>query len=127
MTETQADQRWHIGVVEDHNGLRSAILRMLGACNWQTSGFATAEDFLRDAPAHLDCMVLDLYLPGMSGFDLLDDIRHRHINTPAILITAHDDIRIRLRVQEAGALYLPKPFTGHSLAAAVRQSMEQAH
>lgn len=123
MTETV--ERWQIAVVEDDDGLRSAILRMLGACRWEASGFASAEDFLRDGTlSAFDCMVLDLYLPGMSGFDLLDNIRKRDIRTPVILITAQDDAMIRQRVQNVGALFLPKPFSGQSLAAAVKECMD---
>lgn len=118
---------WQIAVVEDDDGLRAAILRMLVACGWKPVGFPAAEALLSSAVLHnLDCMVLDLYLPGMSGFDLLDEIKDRGLNIPTIMITAQDDEKIRLRVKNVGALYLPKPFTGQLLAATVLQCTKQA-
>jgi CheY-like chemotaxis protein len=116
---------WRIGVVEDDDGLRAAILRMLGACRWEAIGFRSAENFLHAAALkELDCMVLDLYLPGISGFMLLEEARKRGVQAPAIMITAQDDAKVRERVLLADALYLPKPFTGDLLASTVRLRMQ---
>ena len=121
---TESDKSWRIAVVEDDDGLRAAILRMIGACGWEGSGFPAAEDFLgSDMLRQVDCMVLDLYLPGISGFTLLDKIRKQDIQTQVILITAQDDARIGKRVQQVGASYLQKPFSGDLLAATIRTCM----
>ncbi len=118
---------WQIAVVEDDDGLRSAILRMLAACGWDPVGFPAAESLLRSPVLHgLDCLVLDLYLPGISGFDFLDEIKTRGFHTPTILITAQDDEKIRLRAHEADALFLPKPFSGQLLAITVMECMKKA-
>lgn len=115
---------WQLAVVEDDDSLRSAIIRMLKACKWNAIGFPTAEDFLSLAGwRNIDCLVLDLYLPGMSGFELLDEIKGRSVHLPTILITAQDNMKIRLRVQNVGALYLPKPFSGQALIATVQECM----
>ncbi|MBX9800957.1 MAG: response regulator [Burkholderiaceae bacterium] len=117
---------WNIAVVEDDNGLRAAILRMLTACGWKPIGYASAEGYLESAQGEdIDCLVLDLYLPGMSGFELLEQIRSTGKDIPIIFITAQDDEKIRLRVQGVGKLYLPKPFTGQSLAMKVRDCLKQ--
>ncbi|MQR01004.1 response regulator transcription factor [Glaciimonas soli] len=118
---------WQIAVVEDDDGLRSAILRMLTTCGWNSVGFPAAENLLRSPVLHgLDCLVLDLYLPGISGFDFLDEIKVRGLHIPTILITAQDDEKIRLRVQETDALFLPKPFSGQLLATTVLECMKKA-
>lgn len=118
---------WQIAVVEDDDGLRAAILRMLVACGWKPVGFPAAEHLLSSAILHdLDCLVLDLYLPGISGFDLLDEMKNRGFHIPTIMITAQDDEKIRLRVKNVGAMYLPKPFTGQLLAATVLQCTKPA-
>ncbi len=122
-----AAESWSIAVVEDDNGLRAAILRMLNACGWKPVGFASAEDFLDSAIANsIDCLVLDLYLPGISGFELLEQIKAMGRDIPIIFITAQDDEKIRVRVQGVGKLYLPKPFTGQSLASKVRDCLKHA-
>jgi len=122
-----AVEPWKIAVVEDDNGLRAAILRMLTACGWKPQGFASAEDFLDSGSAEaIDCLVLDLYLPGISGFELLEHIKATGRDIPIIFITAQDDEKIRVRVQGVGKLYLPKPFTGQSLASKVRDCLKHA-
>ncbi|ABR91296.1 Uncharacterized conserved protein [Janthinobacterium sp. Marseille] len=118
---------WKIAVVEDDNGLRAAILRMLNACGWNPVGFASAEGFLESAVVEsIDCLVLDLYLPGISGFELLEQIKAKGMDIPIIFITAQDDEKIRVRVEGVGKLYLPKPFTGQSLASKVKDCLKHA-
>lgn len=123
---TDTDKPWRIAVVEDDDGLRAAILRMLGACGWEGNGFSAAEELLDSDVLHrTDCMVLDLHLPGMSGFALLEAIRKQDIRTPAILITAQDDARVGKRVEQAGARFLQKPFSGDLLAATIRMCLNR--
>ncbi len=116
---------WRVVVIEDDDGLRAAIVRMLNACGWRGRGFSAAEQFLVSSAAkNFDCLILDIYLSGMSGFDLLDIIKTDNPNARTILITAQDDVQISNRVANAGATYLHKPFSGEALAAAVRERMK---
>jgi two-component system copper resistance phosphate regulon response regulator CusR len=68
-----------------------------------------------------DVMILDVLLPGGSGFDLCAQIRSRGIATPILMLTARDAIDDRVRGLEAGADdYLSKPFAFRELLARVR-------
>ena len=68
-----------------------------------------------------DVMILDVLLPGGSGFDLCAQIRSRGIATPILMLTARDAIDDRVRGLEAGADdYLTKPFAFRELLARVR-------
>lgn len=116
---------WRVIVVEDDDGLRAAIVRVLNACGWLGRGFSAAEQFLASsASKSFDCVITDVYLPGMSGFDLLDIIKSDKPDAAAILITAQDDVQIANRVVSAGATCLHKPFSGEALAEAVRSRMK---
>lgn len=116
---------WRVVVVEDDDGLRAAIVRMLNACGWRGRGFPAAEQFLASSAAkNFDCVITDVYLPGMSGFDLLDLIKVDKPNTRAILITAQDNAQVMDRVLNTGATCLHKPFSGEALADAVRNLMQ---
>lgn len=116
---------WRIVVVEDDDGLRVAIVRMLNACGWRSRGFSASEQFLASsASKNFDCLIADIYLPGMSGFDLFDTVKIGKPDTQAILITAQDDVQISNRITKAGASYLHKPFSGDALAEAVRARMK---
>jgi len=68
-----------------------------------------------------DVMVLDVMLPGGSGFDLCAQIRQRGISTPILMLTARDAVDDRVRGLEAGADdYLTKPFAFKELLALIR-------
>jgi len=68
-----------------------------------------------------DVMIIDVLLPGGSGFDLCAQIRSRGIATPILMLTARDAIDDRVRGLEAGADdYLTKPFAFRELLARVR-------
>ncbi len=74
-----------------------------------------------------DAIVLDVLLPGGSGFDLCVELRARGITTPIIMLTARDAIEDRVRGLEAGADdYLTKPFAFRELLARVRALTRRA-
>ena len=86
--------------------------------------FASAGDFLASAPLdRIACLVVDIRMDGMNSLDLQERLVADRPAFPIIFITAHDDEPTRLRVRQAGAAaYLPKPFAGATLLAAVRNA-----
>jgi FixJ family two-component response regulator len=70
------------------------------------------------------CLVLDVRLPGMSGFELYRALRQSGIEPPVIFITAHDEPSAREQAAQAGAVaYLAKPFHGRRLVDAVNRAL----
>jgi len=69
------------------------------------------------------CLVLDVHLGGMSGFDLQQHLVRAGTPIPTVFITAHDDAATRQRAQ-SGAAYLRKPFREAALIGAIRQALE---
>lgn len=109
-------------VVEDDPKL-SAVLRQ----GLKEQGFAA--DTARDAPLGLeltrsteyDAIVLDVMLPGRSGFDLLRDLRAHGSRVPVLVLSARSAVEDRIRGLDLGADdYLPKPFDFHELLARLR-------
>jgi DNA-binding response OmpR family regulator len=121
-TTSAMDAAMRVLVVEDDDSMRQAIERILNASGIATAGYASAEELLAVGPVEGDkCIVSDLKLPKMSGFELLAELRARGEAQPLILITAHDSRKIRKQAEQNGvAAYLAKPFHGHALVAAVR-------
>ena len=108
-------------VVEDDESMSRAIERILRAGGFVTESFASAEAALEaDAATTPDCLVLDISLPGMSGFDLYRRLAPAGEPLKAIFITAHDEPAVRREAErlDAGG-YLPKPFSGRALLDAV--------
>ena len=116
-----------IAVIEDDASFRRALGRSLRLQGFQTAVFASAEEFLRQQAAdRTDCVVLDIHLGGMSGFELQAELAASATAPPVILITAFDDPATRLRAEQAGvAGYLQKPFDDKSLLDAIERAMAQ--
>jgi DNA-binding response OmpR family regulator len=99
-----------------------ADMRLLLAEYFRRLGFQVAERESGAAalePAvsgRFDCFIFDVSMPGMSGLELLKRIRSRGVQTPALFLTAHDELDDKVAGFEAGADdYLAKPFSPREL------------
>jgi len=107
-------------IVEDDDGMRQAMQRMLALAGFEAEGFASAEEALTSpAASKAACLVLDVQLPGLSGFELFDRLLARGPRPPVIFITGHDDPAARRRAERLRAAFLSKPFLGTDLVDAV--------
>jgi FixJ family two-component response regulator len=114
-----------IGVVEDDASFLRALGRLLSGAGFTVATFASAEEFLAsDSAARTSCLVLDIHLGGMSGFDLQQHLVAAGMQIPTIFITAADDAATRKRAR-SGAAYLRKPFREHALLGAIHEALEQ--
>jgi FixJ family two-component response regulator len=114
-----------IVLVEDDDGLRSALVGMLSVSGFRMLAFATAEN-ARDYAKWDDaaCIVADVRLPGMSGFDLLRWLRRSGRSLPAIVMTAAAGERARDEATALGvSAYLEKPVDGRRLVTAIRKAI----
>ena len=110
-----------MAIVEDDASFRRALSRSLVLRGFRSEVFASAEEFLQHpASRNADCVVLDIHLGGMSGFELQGELARRPSSPPIIFITAFDEPATRARALEAGAAgYLQKPFDEDSLLQAI--------
>jgi DNA-binding response OmpR family regulator len=115
-------------LVEDDDGLRSALVRILGLAGFRVESYSSAEDALAaGAAARAACIVCDVYLPRESGFTLCRRLSQGGARPPVIFITAHDLPAVRAEAEALGAAhYLIKPFPGRALVAAVRAALPSA-
>lgn len=115
-----------IVVVEDDDGMRRAFERVLSAAGFNAVTFASAETLLHcHAADGAACIVLDIHLPGLSGFELRRElVRTSSGHPPVIFITGHDDRSAREQAAALGAAaFLPKPFAGRVLVEAVTRAL----
>ena len=118
-----------IAIVEDDASFRRAVQRLLRVSGFEAHTFASAEDFLNSAlPWSHACLILDLNLPGMSGFELVRHLKACAPPRPVIFITAQDEESARERASLIpNAAYLRKPFVGGVLLEAVRSLLNESH
>jgi two-component system, LuxR family, response regulator FixJ len=81
----------------------------------------------RDLPPH-GCLVVDYYMPAMNGVELVERLRQRHLDYPAILITAKATDDVRGRAARSGfRQVLEKPLADSTLVDSIRSALATAH
>lgn len=114
-------------VVDDDPSMSQAIVRLLTTSGWTSLCCNSAEELLeKDAAGKAALLILDIQLPGMSGFELRRHLAASGIAPPVIFITGYDRPWFRTEAADAGAAYLPKPFQGHLLIEEVRRCLPAA-
>jgi FixJ family two-component response regulator len=115
-------QSSQIAIVDDDPAMRQAVGRLCGAAALPNRCFSSAEEFLAsDALEDASFLILDVQLPGFSGFELHEQLMKRGIRLPVVFITGQDQPLYREKARMAGAAaYLTKPFQAAELIAAVR-------
>lgn len=115
-----------ISIIDDDASIREALKSLMRSVKFDVETFASAEDFL--VSERLDdtsCLILDVYLPGMSGFELQSRLNSEQRAIPIIFITAHADEVSRQRALKGGAVdLLAKPVRRVTLFEAIRAAIE---
>ena len=117
-----------IAIVDDDQYMRRSLERLVKSAGFTTKSFISAEDYL-EAHNHdeIGCIILDVGLPGMSGFDLERRLTAKHKRTPIIFISARDEPEVRREAsQRAAVAFLGKPFGDDTLLNAVRTALRLA-
>lgn len=116
-----------IAVVDDDQSVSEALENLISSVGCEVRLFASAEAFLdSDALLQTDCAVVDLWLPGISGLELLRKLAADGQSIPAIIITAQGDDKARTEAVAAGAIaFLNKPFKEEILLAAIESALKR--
>lgn len=114
-----------IGIIDDDEALCSSLADLMRSIGHRVEPFAAAEAFLTSANLLLfDCIVTDVYMPGMRGLELVRILRQQGGTAPTILITASPDKRLDNEARAVGAQYLlRKPFEAAALVDCVEKSL----
>jgi FixJ family two-component response regulator len=93
----------------------------------QVESYESAAEFLETVdPQAIGCLLLDLFMPNISGLDLLQIMHERGIAIPTIFVTGHGDVATAVRAMKAGAFdYIEKPFGHQELLDRVNQAIAQ--
>ena len=121
---TKANGRMVI-VIDDDAMMRQALESLLDANGLDARLFDSAEAAMRStALEDASCVVTDIVLPGMSGFQLCDELSRKGFRLPIVFITAHDEPAVHEAAIRTGAVALfIKPFSGRALASAVKSAV----
>jgi two-component system response regulator FixJ len=113
-----------IHIVEDDLAIRESLKLLLETRGYKVEAFVSGEDFFERGGKELcDCMILDVNLPGDSGFDVLEKLRQRGSNAPAIFMSGRTNHTMRAQAQRAHAVaFFDKPVPPSDLLAAIARA-----
>jgi len=113
-------------VIDDDDAVRDVLRWLIESVGLQVESFARAANFLEAyQPARPGCMLLDIRMPGLSGFDLQEELANRQISIPIIVITGYAEVAMAVRALKAGAFdFVEKPFNHQILLDRVRAAIE---
>jgi FixJ family two-component response regulator len=114
-------------VIDDDVGIREGLARLLRSVGLRAELFASANELIqRKLPPVPSCLVLDVRLPGLSGFELHAELTKSNIHIPIVFITAHGDIPMSVRAMKGGAIdFLTKPFRDQDMLDAVTTALSR--
>ncbi|MGH8038174.1 MAG: response regulator transcription factor [Stenotrophomonas sp.] len=115
-----------VAVVDDEDDVRLALRRLLRSAGFDVLAYESGSEFLRHAARSLpDCVVLDLRMPGPSGFDVQTALHAQQLSIPVVVLTGDDSSESRRQALALGAAsYLCKPVDGDALINATQAAIE---
>jgi two-component system, LuxR family, response regulator FixJ len=110
-------------IVDDDESVRASLRLLLESAGHRAETFASAEEFLQSGSMkNACCLILDIRMPGMGGFELKEHLACTESRLPVIFITGHDRFGMEEKAMKLGAIaYLRKPFDGQSLLDAIQR------
>ncbi|TGA99171.1 response regulator transcription factor [Sporolactobacillus shoreae] len=124
MDETE----FKVNLVEDEESLASILKAYMGKEGWNVSVFHTAEEAVEYMHNGVHLWILDIMLPGMSGYDLLKKIKENHSEQPVIFISARDQDLDKIIGLELGSDdYLAKPFLPKELVIRAKKLLHRVY
>jgi two-component system response regulator FixJ len=114
-------------VVDDDDAVRDAIGMLLNSAGMTVRTFPGGEEFIESySIADIGCLVLDMRMPGMSGFEVLDRLQEMQAPIPVVFVTGHGDIPMAVEAMRRGAVnFIRKPFGDEELLACVNEALDE--
>ena len=108
-------------VIDDDESVRKALKRLLRSADLDVESFPSAEEFLSASRQDENaCILIDIRMPGLTGFDLQKRLLSQEIRIPVFVISASDDVQTREHARELGAVnFFRKPVDDQALLDAI--------
>lgn len=113
-------------LVEDNEQLGRQILESLAGAGFETDWIRDGDEALAAPFARYALLILDLTLPGASGFEILAHLRRQDVRVPVLVLSARNDTRDKVHALDLGADdYVTKPFWPQELVARVKARLRR--
>jgi len=116
-----------VAIVDDDESVQRALQDLIESDGLSALCFGSAEQFLdSEARNKAACLIADVRMPGLSGFELQAKLKAERCPIPIIFITAHGDAEMRIHARREGAVeFLSKPFDDAVLLEIVHAALEE--
>jgi len=127
MSKPDEKNKSRVAIIDDDEAARLSIGQMLRLRGFAAETFSSAEAALAwPALPDVDCVVVDVKMPGMNGEEFLAEMIRKKFPPPVIMITGHGDVSMAVRCLKSGAYdFLEKPFDDDVLLASVARAVEK--
>lgn len=115
-------------LVDDEAPVRKAVGRLLKSVGFEVQTFGSGLEFIESlGDRQPDCVILDIHMPEMTGFEVQARLLAAGIHLPVIFITAFEDLDLAQRLEQAETTgFLLKPFTSDELLNSITQAVDEA-
>ncbi len=111
-------------LVDDNQGMLSALSTLLRAAHFTVECFQSAEEFLLREPPGAGCLILDMHMPTMTGLDLQERLKARRNTLPIIVLTGRASVMDAVKAVQLGSFeFIEKPFDSQELLAKVQSAL----
>lgn len=116
-----------IYVVDDDESVCRSLKILMASYGFAVETFSSAEEYFKVVPNSARCcLILDIHMPGINGWDALKRLTEAGYNHPVIVISADNDDSFKERALKAGAAgFLQKPFEDHYMLHMVTQAFNK--
>ena len=117
-----------IYIVDDDPSIRKSLNRLLSSSGYCAETFSSADEFIESnlESSELACLILDVKMPGVTGFELQEKLLSVNSSLPVIFISGHGDIPSSVKAIKKGAVdFLAKPFNETDLLKAIEEALEK--
>ncbi len=125
--DTESTLEPTVFVIDDDPALCESLRWLMESIGLKVRVYSNAKDFLTEYHTEMKgCLLIDIRMPGMSGFELQEALIANHNRLPIIMITGHGDIPMAVRALKAGAIdFITKPFNAQQLLEQVQKAINQ--
>lgn len=116
-----------VHVIDDDDGVRDALAFLLDVNGIAAAFYASAHEFLDALPVEAGCVLTDVRMPGMTGLELVRELRLRDVVLPVVVMTGHGDVPLAVEAMKAGVRdFIEKPFDDEHLVGCLREALQAA-
>jgi two-component system, LuxR family, response regulator FixJ len=116
-----------VHVIDDDDAIRESLAFLLESAELEVRTYDSANAFLASLPQDVHgCVVTDIRMPGVSGIELLRQLRTMGVALPVIVITGHADVPLAVEAMKSGAIdFIEKPFDDDSFLSTIRSALRR--